>query len=195
MRTSICLNGEWDFMPLYENHSGFDLPTELDYDDRKIQVPSSWRASYVRASGKSFGEIPEHGYSPYDLHGYPKEWTQADAGVLHREFRLPDTMTGGTKRIFLRFDGIMQKAAVYLDRKLIAIWEDGYLPLLADVTENVQAGTTHQLHVVCGNFDKVTLPSGQTKLTGLVGSWFGAMARGIWQDVYVSAGARASGRR
>ncbi|WP_337102630.1 glycoside hydrolase family 2 protein [Paenibacillus sp. YIM B09110] len=187
MRTSICLNGEWEFMPLYENRSGFDLPTELDYDDRKIQVPSSWRASYVRASGKSFGEIPEHGYAPYDLHGYPKEWTRADAGVLHREFRLPDTMPEGAKRIFLRFDGIMQKAAVYLDRKLIAIWEDGYLPLLADVTEYVQAGTTHRLHVVCGNFDKVTLPSGQTKTTGLVGSWYGAMARGIWHDVYVES--------
>lgn len=187
MRKSICLNGEWDFMPLYENGSGFDLPTELDYDDRKIQVPSSWRASYVRASGKSFGEIPEHGYAPYDLHGYPKEWARADAGVIHREFRLPDTMTVPETRIFLRFDGIMQKAAVYLDRKLIALWEDGYLPLLADVTECVQAGTTHQLHVVCRNFDKVTLPSGQTKTTGLVGSWFGAMARGIWQDVYVES--------
>jgi beta-galactosidase len=187
MRTALCLNGEWDFMPLYEHGSDFELPAEFVYEERKIQVPSSWRGSYKRPSGKSFGEISQHGYSPYDLYGYPKEWAQADAGVLHRTFRLPDSMMGREMRIFLRFDGIMQKASVYLDHNRIALWEDGYLPLLADVTEWVKPGTMHHLHVVCGSFGKVTLPSGQQKITGLAGSWFGSVTRGIWQDVYLES--------
>ncbi|WP_435164291.1 glycoside hydrolase family 2 protein [Paenibacillus glycanilyticus] len=182
MRTTFSLNGEWDFMPLYEHGPDLTLPEQLIYEERKVQVPSSWRSSYVRASGKSFGEIADHGYAPYDWYGYPKEWARADAGVLHRVFQAP---VEKNERLFLRFDGIMQKAAVYLDHQLIAVWEDGYLPLLVEVTERIQAGSSHQLHVVCGSFDKVTLPSGQQKVTGLVGSWFGALARGLWADVYL----------
>ncbi|RIX59500.1 glycoside hydrolase family 2 [Paenibacillus nanensis] len=192
MRTSICLNGEWDFMPLYERNPGFELPSELAYEDRKVQVPSSWRGSYIRPSGKTFGEIPEHGYAPYDVFGYPKEWARADAGVLHRSFRLPISAMEAGERIFLRFDGIMQKAAVYLDRRLIAAWADGYLPLLIDVSEWVKPECEHHVHVVCGSFDKVTIPSGQQKMTGLAGSWFGSLARGIWQDVYVESRPSAS---
>ncbi|WP_438449210.1 glycoside hydrolase family 2 protein [Gorillibacterium sp. sgz5001074] len=183
MRTNYCLNGEWDFMPLYGGAAGFELPPEPVYEERKVQVPSSWRASYRRPTGRSFGVIPEHDYAPCDLFGYPQEWAQADAGVLHRTIRLPNSMAGGKNRLFLRFDGIMQKAAVYLDGERIGCWEDGYLPLLVDVTDQVQPDTDHDLHVVCGSFDKVTLPSGQQKITGLAGSWFGALARGIWQDV------------
>ncbi|MCA0753545.1 glycoside hydrolase family 2 [Paenibacillus sp. N4] len=187
MRTAFCLNGEWDFMPLYGHGPGFGLPAELVYEECKITVPSSWRGSYERPSGKIFGEITEHGYSPYEIYGYPKEWARADAGVLHRVFRLPDSMTGQETRIFLRLDGIMQKAAVYLNRRLLALWEDGYLPFLADITKWVKAGAEHDLHVVCGSFDKVALPSGQQKITGLAGSWFGSVARGIWQDVYLES--------
>ncbi|ACT02805.1 glycoside hydrolase family 2 protein [Paenibacillus sp. JDR-2] len=184
MRTTYSLNGEWDFMPLYEHGLDLILPEQLIYEEQKVQVPSSWRSSYVRASGKSFGEIAEHGYAPYDLYGYPKEWARADAGVLHRVFQAPEERN---ERLFLRFDGIMQKAAIYLDHELIAIWGDGYLPLLVEVTERIQAGINHQLHVVCGSFDKVTIPSGQQKVTGLVGSWFGALARGLWADVYLES--------
>lgn len=184
MRTAYSLNGEWDFMPLYGHGSDLTLPERLIYEERKVQVPSSWRSSYVRASGKSFGEIKEHGYAPYDLYGYPKEWERADAGVLHRVFQAPEGMN---ERIFLRFDGILQKAAIYLDHQLTAVWEDGYLPLLVEVTERIRSGTAYHLHVVCGSFDKVTLPSGQQKVTGLVGSWFGALARGLWADVYLES--------
>ncbi|MCR2803897.1 glycoside hydrolase family 2 protein [Paenibacillus soyae] len=192
MRDSFCLNGEWSFMPLYGSEPDIGLPDELIYEEMKVRVPSSWRSAYVRPSGKPFGEIPEYDYAPFDVFGYPKAWNKADAGVLHRTFRLPDSMTAGDKRVFLRFDGIMQKAAVYLDRRLIAIWEDGYLPLRVEVSAWTKAGAEHHLHVVCGSFDKVTIPSGQKKITGLAGSWFGSLARGIWQDVYVESRPAAS---
>lgn len=187
MRTTYSLNGDWDFMPLYEHGLGFDLPANLIYEELKVQVPSSWRSFYMRASGKSFGEIPKHEYSPYDLYGYPKEWSRADMGVLHRVFQMPAAMTEQESRIFLRFDGIMQKAAIYLDHMQIAVWQDGYLPLRVEVTEWVKAGAVHHLHVACGAFDRVMLSSGQSKITGLAGSWFGALARGIWQDVYLES--------
>ncbi|WP_054955154.1 glycoside hydrolase family 2 protein [Paenibacillus dakarensis] len=185
MRIEHCLNGEWNFMPLYEQGTGYELPADLVYEEQKVQVPSSWRSAYERLPGKNFGVIPEHEYAPYDLFQYPKEWTQAEAGVLHRTFRLPRAMDVTGMRIFLRMDGIMQKAAIYLDHHLITVWEDGYLPLSVEITEFVTKDAEHDLHVVCGNFDKVVIPSAQQKTTGLVGSWFGFMARGIWQDVYL----------
>ncbi len=91
------------------------------------------------------------------------------------------------QRIVLRLDGIMQKAVIFLDREEVAVWEDGYLPLRLDITRWVGQGREHHLHVVCRSFDKVTLPSGMEKVTGLTGSWFGNVARGIWQDVYLES--------
>lgn len=183
LRTSICLNGEWDFMPLYDQPRCRSLPERLQYEARKIQVPSSWRHSYKTPSGSKFGEVPDHNFVPFDVYGYPGEWDAAEAGVLHRSFQVPETMLG--QRIVLRFDGILQKAAVYLDRERIAVWEDGYLPLRLDITRMVKPGREQQLHVVCGSFDMAVIPSGEERITGLAGSWFGRIARGIWQDIFL----------
>lgn len=185
MRNRLCLNGEWDFMPLYAQPQCRQLPEEILYEPQPIEVPSSWRRSYKQPNGRTFGEIPEHEYAPMDLYGYPKAWDAAEAGVLHRSFRIPEDMIG--QRIVLRLDGIMQKAVLFLDREEVAVWEDGYLPLRLDITSKVAPGREHHLHVVCASFDKVTLPSGLEKVTGLMGSWFGNVARGIWQDVYLES--------
>lgn len=185
MRTTVCLNGEWDFMPLYSTPTALELPYQLAFEPQKVLVPSSWRSAYENVPSRKMGDIPEHEYRPYDLFGYPKEWEAAAAGVLHRTFTVPVEMEG--QRIFLRLDGIMQQAAVYLDREQIAFWQDGYLPLRVEVTGKVKPGGEHRLHVVCSSFPKVKIPSGLEKVTGLTGSWFGYIARGIWQDVFLES--------
>lgn len=185
MRNQLCLNGEWDFMPLYDQPQCRSLPEAIVYEDCKVQVPSSWRRTYPLAGGKSFGKIPEYDYAPFDLYGYPEAWDAAEAGVLHRSFRVPESMAG--QRIVLRLDGIMQKAVIYIDGQEAGSWEDGYLPLRLDVTSMVEPGSEHELHVVCSSFDTVTIPGGMTKITGLMGSWYGRISRGIWQDVYLES--------
>lgn len=185
MRQLFCLNGEWDFMPVYDDPMCRELPEELVFEERKVRVPSSWRVSYPLADGKRFGRIAEYGYAPYDLHDYPVRWDDAESGVLRRSFRVPEEMDG--QRIVLRMDGMMQKAVVYLNREKIAAWEDGYLPLRLDLGDRVRAGEVYELHVVCGGFDRAELASGVSKLTGLMGSWYGRIARGIWQDVYLES--------
>ncbi|MBY0012919.1 glycoside hydrolase family 2 protein [Paenibacillus typhae] len=183
MRNLFCLNGEWDFMPLYDQPQCRSLPENIVYEDCKVLVPSSWRRTYPQPDGKTFGKIPEYDYAPFDLYGYPVEWDAAEAGVLHRSFRVPESMAG--QRIVLRLDGIMQKAVIYIDGREAGVWEDGYLPLRLDITSRVEQGREHQLHVVCSSFDTVLLPSGTSKITGLMGSWYGRISRGIWQDVYL----------
>ncbi|WNS44025.1 glycoside hydrolase family 2 TIM barrel-domain containing protein [Paenibacillus sp. MMS20-IR301] len=183
MRNLLCLNGEWDFMPLYGQPQCRSLPDTIVYEDCKVLVPSSWRRTYPQPDGRTFGKIPEYDYAPFDLYGYPEEWDAAESGVLHRSFRVPESMAG--QRIVLRLDGIMQKAVIYLDGQEAGVWEDGYLPLRLDITSLVEQGREHQLHVVCSSFDTVLLPNGTSKITGLMGSWYGRISRGIWQDVYL----------
>ncbi|KUP24409.1 glycoside hydrolase family 2 [Paenibacillus sp. DMB5] len=183
MRNLFCLNGEWDFMPLYDQPQCRSLPETIVYEHCKVLVPSSWRRTYPQPDGKTFGKIPEYDYAPFDLHGYPAEWDAAEAGVLHRSFRVPERMAG--QRIVLRLDGIMQKAVIYIDGREAGVWEDGYLPLRLDITSMVEQGREHQLHVVCSSFDTVLLPNGTSKITGLMGSWYCRISRGIWQDVYL----------
>ncbi|WP_042199830.1 glycoside hydrolase family 2 protein, partial [Paenibacillus camerounensis] len=183
MRNLFCLNGEWDFMPLYNQPQCRSLPETIVYEECKVLVPSSWRRTYPQPDGKTFGKIPEYDYAPFDLYGYPEEWDAAEAGVLHRSFRVPEDMAG--QRIVLRLDAIMQKAVIYIDGQEAGVWEDGYLPLRLDITSMVEQGREHQLHVLCSSFDTVLLPNGTSKITGLMGSWYGRISRGIWQDVYL----------
>ncbi|MDO3412561.1 glycoside hydrolase family 2 TIM barrel-domain containing protein [Saccharibacillus sp. CPCC 101409] len=185
MRSRICLNGEWDFMPLYDRPQELSLPENPRYEERKVLVPSSWRGSYEPEPGRIFGKIPEYGFELFAPFGYPPEWDRAEAGVLRRSFAVPEEYAGG--RIVLRLDGVMQQAAVYLDGERLAVWRDGYLPLRLDITDRTRPGETHELQVVCANFDKTELPSGALKVTGLTGSWFGYLARGLWQDVWLES--------
>jgi beta-galactosidase len=186
-RNSFCLNGEWDFMPVYGVKSCLELPNSITYEGEKIRVPSSWR--YVTLEGtpyysSGFGRVDD--FQPFNLFEYPEEWSRADTAVYHRTFAVPGDMQEG--RVYLRFDGMSQRARVYLNGNFITDWEESYLPLRVDVTGHIRRnGEENDIQVVCTTFEEVQLPSGQPKVLGLIGSWFGNMGRGIWQDVYLES--------
>lgn len=184
-RKILCLNGEWDFMPLYDRPQELSLPKCVAYEKRKVSVPSSWRGSYESRPGYAFGRIGEYGHELFAPYGYPPEWDRAEAGLLRRSFVVPQGWTD--RRILLRLDGVMQQAAVYVNGEKLAVWRDGYLSLRLDLTALIRPGQTCELQVVCANFDKTAIPSGAVKVTGLTGSWFGYLARGLWQDVWLES--------
>ena len=109
MRELIYLNGEWDFMPIYDNDYSCELPKNIIYEKEKCIVPSSWRG-YIKKD-----TVDKYDFEPMNVFEYPREWSQAEAGVLHRSFRVPDKMKG--ERIFLGFDAISHHSAVYLNGK------------------------------------------------------------------------------
>lgn len=184
-RDRISLNGRWDFMPLYDRPQELSLPPKIVYDKQKVNVPSSWRGAYESRPGYMFGRIEAYDYGLFAPYDYPLEWDRAEAGLLRRSFAVPEEWAG--RRIVLRLDGVMQQAAVYLNGVKLAIWRDGYLPLRLDATPYVRPGEICELQVVCANFDKAAIPSGAVKVTGLTGSWFGYLARGLWQDVWLES--------
>ncbi|MBC7959457.1 MAG: beta-galactosidase [Vallitaleaceae bacterium] len=181
----ICLNGEWDFMPVYGVKACLDLPQEIHYEEEKIRVPSSWR--YLAPEGSPFcaeGFGVRDDFQPFNLFDYPKEWSMAETGVYRRKFSVRTRTLG--ERISLQFDGIMQQSRIYLNNHIVAEWEEAYLPLTVDITQYLtEDGLDNELMVVCTTFDETELPSGKIRTLGLMGSWFGHIGRGIWQDVYV----------
>ncbi|MBC7958396.1 MAG: glycoside hydrolase family 2, partial [Vallitaleaceae bacterium] len=181
----ICLNGEWEFMPVYGVKACVDLPKEIHFEQEKIRVPSSWR--YVTPEGAAycngdFGIVDD--FQPFNLFEYPIEWSKADTGVYRKTFTIPDIICG--ERIFLCFNGIMQQSRIYLNNNIVAEWDEAFLPLKIDITKHIKAERCeNELMVICTTFDEVQMKSGRTKSLGLIGSWFGFLGRGIWQDVYI----------
>lgn len=172
MRDTILLNGEWDFMPIYQRHiSG--LPEEISYAEQKVQVPSSWRQSCAQF------RIEKYGFDPFHMFDYPEEWNDAESGVLHRTVILDAQQVN--KKLVLHFEGIFHKAYIYWNGELLRESQEAYLPIDVDVSGKGKAGE-NSLHVVCTSFNSCTIPSGKEKMNGLAGSWFHKLYRGIWQD-------------
>lgn len=191
LNNTICLNGEWDFMPLYGVRSSFNLPERLNFEKQKITVPSSWRFANPE---RKFGVVDD--FQPYNNFNYPLKWHEAETGVYRKTFTLNvdifsnyETMESMIKnRLFLKFDGIMQMSRIYLNGIIVAEWDEAYLPLEIDISDVVKGnGFENELIVICTEFDQTVTSSGQIKSTGLDGSWFGYVCRGIWQDVAIES--------
>ena len=175
MREKMLLNGEWDFMPIYDDPFTLSLPKTLKFEEEKCVVPSSWREHVMK--------VDKYGFDPMSVFDYPEKWNKALAGVLHTTFAVPESMRG--ERLFLKFEGVAQRCAVYLNGVSIAEWNEEFLPLTAEITERVHTGGVNDLSVVCATFPEVEIAGGEKKSVGLLGSVFGVVARGIWQDVYL----------
>ena len=90
---------------------------------RKLQVPSSWR--WMIDPGQSF--------QPYDLFGYPREWNNAQSGVVARQFAV-QPLEG--ERAVLVFGGLLQEWAIFVNGQQAAAGDEGFLPVEVDVTAN-----------------------------------------------------------
>jgi beta-galactosidase len=187
VRQNKCLNGEWDFMPVYGKKSCIELPLELNFEEHTIHVPSSWR--YFKPKGqqdkKTFGLI-EGVYEPYNTFHYPAEWSYAETGVYRTAFK--DNWVEKNHRLFIRFNGIQQRARIIVNRTEVAVWDEAFLPLRTDITHALHRnGQDNELLVICTTFEETALDSGEEKLLGLQGSWFGLIGRGIWQSVWLES--------
>lgn len=171
MRKKFCLNGEWDFMPDFEGKSPREAVESCHWTNRKVAVPSGWKTVVCQNSE----------YQPYNVFEYPTEWNDADSGVLGRTFRAGKREG---KRIFLKFNGILQSSEVFVNGVSTVRSNEGFLPIETDITGLVREDGENELKVWCGSFDAVDTDTGH-KLLAPCGSWFGTHSRGIWQDVFL----------
>ena len=176
MVEKICLNGFWDFMPIYNRESSLEIPKEIEFEDEKIIVPSSWR--YKREDG--FNVYDD--FEPLNQNDYPENWNNARTALYHRTFTLPEE--GLDRRVVLCLKGVAQMCAVYINDKFAGEWDEMYLTAKIDISDFVCVGE-NDVKIVCTSFESITIDSGNEKSTGLVGSWYGTVCCGLWNDVYI----------
>ena len=180
-RQQICLNGKWDFQPIYGPYNekrtppygirsddtkalAPDLPdpTEHGWSETKIKIPSSWNSS---------AEFPS----------YPEKWAQAQMGWLRKKFVIPAHWNG--KRIILDFKAVSGESKIFLNGEEIGTNFDSVLPFRFDITDKVKKGAENEIMVGIrgrgffnwqGTYGNIAVPPGAPGL-------------GIWQDVYLLA--------
>lgn len=177
-RQEICLNGKWSFMPVYGAKAGdFKLPGDFKWDATPIKIPSPWNVNdFTNKQGGDFVAYPS----------YPKKWKDATIGWMKKDFEVSKEW-GADKRIILHFEGLMGKAMIYVNGKLVAENFELFMPLEIDVTDLIKSGGKNEVLVGIAK-PKIFEEKGKNgRRVNVGGSMWGTEMAGIWQDVYLFA--------
>ncbi|MBO7521070.1 MAG: hypothetical protein J6T16_02390, partial [Opitutales bacterium] len=178
-RADICLNGSWDFMPVYSNKKeDFKFPEEFKADAVKIKSPSPWnvnRFAMNNVQGGDFNAFPS----------YPEKWKDAKIGWQRRDFEIPASWSG--KRVILRFDGVLGNCEVYVNGKKAAENFDLFMPFEADITSLAKIGGKNEILVGVAKAELYNKQGKYGRIEYMGGSFWGEFVSGIWQDVYLLA--------
>lgn len=93
------------------------------------------------------------------------------------------------KQLFIHFEGIMGKSEVYLNGKLLKKHYGGYLPVILNVTNDVELGGENVIAVKADNSDDPSYPVGKDQ-NMLDFTYFGGIYRDCWliahNDVFIT---------
>jgi beta-galactosidase len=176
-RQEICLNGKWDFMPIYNaKATDFKLPASFKKESTSIKIPSPWNVNnFTDGQGGDFVTYPS----------YPKEWEKAKIGWMRKSVSVPSGWNG--KQMILHFEGVMGKTLVYVNGEKVAENFELFLPFEVDVTRYMKAGQENEILVGVAKGDLFDARGKYGRRTYVGGSMWGIEMAGIWQDVYLFA--------
>lgn len=176
-RDEICLNGKWKFMPVYEGKAAdFKCPTNFKWEETDIKIPSPWNVNaFTDGQGGDFNAYPS----------YPQKWTRARIGWMKKTIDVPADWKD--KSLFLHFEGILGKAQVFVNNKLVAENFELFLPLDVDVTPFLKPGEKNEILVGVAKSNIFDVQGKYGRRTNVGGSMWGIEMAGIWQDVYLFA--------
>ncbi|MGC3946448.1 MAG: hypothetical protein QM762_18320 [Chryseolinea sp.] len=175
-RSELCLNGKWNFMPVYaDDISRFTLPQHFEWDSVPIKIPSPWNAnSFGKGEGGNFSTYPS----------YPTEWEKANIGWMKREFVLPESWNKKVLRI--HFEAIAGLSRTYINGKLAGEHHDLSLPTEVEATQLLHRGT-NEIVVGIAKESLASVGEDYSRSRSIAGSFWGQHVAGIWQDVHVIA--------
>jgi beta-galactosidase len=176
-RKEICLNGMWDFMPVYNASSeDFVLPSSFRKEDVSINIPSPWNVNnFTNGQGGDFKTFPS----------YPDKWNEAKIGWMRKNVAIPADWNGS--RHILHFEAVMGKAQVYVNGRKAAENFELFLPFEVDVTSYLKPGEENEIMVGVAKADLFDERGRYGRRTYVGGSMWGIEMAGIWQDVYLFA--------
>ena len=175
-RDELCLNGQWQFMPVYETDMAkFVKPESFQWNIVPLKVPSPWNVnSFSRGEGGDFLAFPS----------YPKSWEGAQMGWLKKDFILPENWD--RKRIILHFEAIAGFAKIYVNRQLVGENLDIFFPTELEVTSLLKKGS-NEILVGVAKASLTDVPGKYGRRNYVAGSFWGQHIAGIWQDVSLMA--------
>jgi len=180
VREDLCLNGRWDFQPIYGPCNmekspafGFEVP-DLAPDLPRAD-PDRWEALPMR--------IPSSWNQGDFFPSHPEKWEEAQMGWLRKSFDVPAGWDG--KRFILHFAAVSGDCKVEVNGHYVGGNFDSSIPFEFDVTDVIKVGEPNEVQVgirssnlfkVETEFGKQPFPRGATK-----------RFLGIWQDVHLLA--------
>lgn len=177
LRSEICINGKWKFMPLYNvSAQDFKYPAQFDWESTDIKIPSPWNVNdFTDKQGGDFVAFPS----------YPDKWKDAKIGWMQKTVEIPADWKN--KQLILHFEGIIGKAQIYVNKKLVAENFELFLPLEVDVTQYLETGKQNEILVGVAKPNLFDIHGKYGRRTYVGGSMWGTEMAGIWQDVYLFA--------
>ena len=108
--------------------------------------------------------------------------------VWYRKRFIPESCLKG-KQLFIHFEAIMGKSEVYVNGKLLKKQYGGYLPVILDVTEELEWGKENVIAVKADNSDDPLYPVGKAQ-NMLDFTYVGGIYRDCWlvahNDVFIT---------
>lgn len=167
-RERLTLDGDWNFLPVYADE--LIHPPTGEWAMNTIRVPSVWTRSKHARDGEG---------SVCDAFAYPPSWSAARRAWYRRGFTLPEHWLGS--RVYLRLNGALHRAHVYVNDQYYGSSDDGLLPAEFDITPVLSQPGPHTLLI--GVEEAETNERGQALAP--IGPQWAAENLGLWQSVFV----------
>ena len=145
-RSERLLEKGWRFTR--EDQSQFSTPTFNDSKWSRVVVPHDWAiyGPFSFDNDKQHLAIAQDGQKEAMEHaGRTGGLPFVGAGWYRRSLEIPSDL--GDRRVFLRFDGAMSHARVYVNGKEVGYWPYGYNTFAFDITSFVLPGEANTLAV------------------------------------------------
>jgi hypothetical protein len=183
-----CLNGYWDFFPVYGELDATKIPADGWIKDT-YQVPSFWTKETCALRKKGEGQFQTRRWREqkdvlngddyeflYDAFGYPNEWSKTRQGWLKRTVEI--TKRSG-KRYFLDIEAVTQFSYLFINGTPVAENREPSLPFVTDITDHIKSGL-NEIVVLLKNYDHDERGRVKACAPGQVHAH-----AGIWQNVYI----------
>ena len=145
-RSERLLEKGWRFTR--EDQPQFSSPTFNDSKWSRVVVPHDWAiyGPFSFDNDKQHLAIAQDGQKEAMEHaGRTGGLPFVGAGWYRRSLEIPSDL--GDRRVFLRFDGAMSHARVYVNGKEVGYWPYGYNTFAFDITSFVRPGEANTLAV------------------------------------------------
>lgn len=179
VRKNICLNGLWDFQPVYGPYNFLETsPYGIDAPDTAPDLPDvtdNWESSKIK--------IPSPWNQTEFFPRYPDRWVDAKMGWLRKRFKTPENW--GKSRVILYFEAVSGDCKVVLNGEELGGNFDSTLPFEFDITDKLKKGGLNELLVGIRSADLFVKEAKYGKRPYPPGG--SRRMIGIWQDVHLIA--------